>query len=476
MISSKRLPLLALMLSLILILPTAAHAGERQQSRFDPAVLDAFLESQVSQHRLPGLSIVVVSADEILYEQGYRDLQPTSIVYVGSVSKPITAYAALQLAQADAIDPAEPVQTYLPWFGFTDPTLAEQVTVQDLLNHTSGLSDLGYRVNLPATASIETAARDLERADPTGTPGETFAYFNSNYQALGAVIEAASGDPYEQIIADQVFDPLGMTDSMASSTAPSQGVLTSGHSAFFAFPFQRQEPHVTYGLPSGYLISTTADLARFAQAQLGDEDWLPANVNTADLPYENGWFAADYGNVRGFEHTGDLGNYHAGIVLLPDQDLAFAYTVNLNHVLYAVMAYPTIRQGVVAAISGDEPQQGTSMSVLFTILAVVFLITVGSDVRWFISGYPRWREAAQGAPLNRMLPGLLLQLGVVILLAFGVPVFISQLTGRAVNFATIFGLSPDLGLWLAFGVLSNLGKFGLKAAFIAQQGRAEHAG
>ena len=109
-------------------------------------------------------------------------------MFIGSQSKSFTALAVAQLAEHGKLDLNAPVQTYFPWFRVADEAASSQIMINHLLHHTSGLSESGHSVILPADATTEQAVRSLAQARLTAPVGTKHQYFNIGYDVLTYII------------------------------------------------------------------------------------------------------------------------------------------------------------------------------------------------------------------------------------------------------------------------------------------------
>jgi N-acyl-D-amino-acid deacylase len=217
-------------------LPTF-HAGAGQiavsgpdvpgAARFDDAVKAFMLRWNV-----PGATLAVARSGRLVLARGYgwadfeagEPVTPVSRFRVGSISKVLTATAALQLADEGRLQLDAPFLEALPGFAVPaggDPRLA-QVTVRQLLQHSGGWDrtrspdytqwqvQAAETLGVTAPASAEEMARWLLGRRLDTAPGQRFCYSNVGYALLGRVIEAASGQGYEQRIREHVLAPLGV--------------------------------------------------------------------------------------------------------------------------------------------------------------------------------------------------------------------------------------------------------------------------
>lgn len=147
--------------------------------------------------------------------QGYsnratgRALMPDDPVRIASISKLFVAFGAMRLAQAGQINLDADVNNYLDW-SLRNPAFPDQpITLSHLLSHQSGLRD-GINYALPMDALLEEELRNPKAWDSNHAPGAYFSYANLNSPVIAAVMEAATGKRFDQIMQDEVFRPLGL--------------------------------------------------------------------------------------------------------------------------------------------------------------------------------------------------------------------------------------------------------------------------
>ena len=469
--------ILPLMLGLWLVaaLPIHATPADYLTSR-----LDAYLQAEMRANRLPGLVVGIVQGNETLFLRGYGEagpgqpMAPNTQLYIASVSKSFTALAIMQLAEESALDLDAPVQTYLPWFTLADPDAAAQITIRQLLHQTSGLGEEGYPGWDPGPdATLEESVRALHEARPIAAPGERYQYFNDNYNILGMVVQAVSGQPYETYLAEHVLDPLGMTRTVADpALAPN---LAQGYGCVLGWPVPREEQFNRAHLPSGYLISTAEDLTNYLIAQLNDGRYGAAQVlsaegmaamHTSGIPeggypsssalqggYAMGWFVDELAGVPAILHGGDLSNFHADLALLPEQNLGIVLLTNENGLIPTLGVYPRLLRGIASIILGRAAVAGPGLVALGWILAVAIAVNIIGTLRRIL-GVHRWVNDAVERGTVRIVLGtggpLLLSL-----LVLALPRFVAVATGRVPGWGLLFELAPDLIGWVWFGILTN---------------------
>jgi CubicO group peptidase (beta-lactamase class C family) len=183
--------------------------------------LSTNIPAQMQAANVPGLSIALIRDGEVIWVDGFgvtnsitrKPVSGDTVFEVASISKAIAAYAALGLVERGVLSLDEPVQNYLshPWLPASAD--AEQITLRQLLSHTSGLSNA---VN-PVNKSI------------IHQPGERFEYSGVGFMYLQEVMEQVTGKSLEQISQELVFEPLGMDSSSYINPPNIMPRLAYGH-------------------------------------------------------------------------------------------------------------------------------------------------------------------------------------------------------------------------------------------------------
>jgi CubicO group peptidase (beta-lactamase class C family) len=253
----------------VLVIAFSTPAGAKTtQNTLDTAAINAYIENHMAENQIPGLALVIVHNDEIVYTQGYGDADPDGTpvtpqtpFILGSTSKSFTALAIMQLVEAGEIELDASVQTYLPWFTMAGPEDAALITVRHLLAQTSGLSGPVSDKDLVnpdvSENALETHIRELAEYNLARPPGESYDYNNTGYDILGLIVQTVSGQSFESYIEEQIFLPLEMTHSYTSKSEAEANGLAIGHTYFFGNPRASADaPYPRRKLPSGFPIST----------------------------------------------------------------------------------------------------------------------------------------------------------------------------------------------------------------------------
>ena len=250
-----------------------------QETFSGSAALDAQMQQAVGNGLIPGGVLLVGHDGKIVHRKAYgqRALVPAretmtldTIFDLASLTKVVaTTPAIMKLFEQGKIRLIDPVTVYLPEFqgGKSD------ITVRDLLTHFSGLRpDLDLD---PAWSGYETGIRKALIDKPTYPPGERFIYSDINFELLGEIVRRVSGETLDKFVREQVYEPLGMHDTMYLPPASLRPrIAPTEVDAATGKPWRGvvHDPTARYmGGVAGHagVFSTASDLARYCEMLLG---------------------------------------------------------------------------------------------------------------------------------------------------------------------------------------------------------------
>jgi CubicO group peptidase (beta-lactamase class C family) len=454
-------------LILSLFIPSVlSHA--QSDNQLDVQAIDSFIQTQVKTNRIPGMAVAIVQGDEVVFIKGYgetlpgKPVTPQTQFYIGSVTKSFTALAAMQLVEQGKLELDAPIQNYLPWFEVADPKASSKITVRHLLNHTSGLTEKGDPNPSAYTSSLEEQARLLADVQPISPAGSRYEYYNQNYRLLGLLIEQVSGQSYGDYMRSNIFEPLGMTNTV---TDPANATnLAQGYSRAFGFPLPQSQRYIPGALPSGYLITTAEDMSQFVLAQLhnrkmnGEPMLDPKMLTLMRTPpvgieseYGMGWLVMENGNT--LVHGGALENFHAFVALGLKEEVGLVILCNQNSMENMLFENNAVRDGLLNFLNGEVPQK-TSYGWIGWLLLTLATLDLLNHLRLFWM-LPRWvqKTSAQNHIWLwiKVLIGILIPAAVIL----GLPLLMHAIEGGAANWVEPFKLMPDLVTWLLLGMSLN---------------------
>ncbi len=329
----------------------------------------------------PGAAIGVLQDGEFIHRRAYgladlewgAPLAPDCVFRIASLTKQFTAVATMMLEERGALSIEDAIERWLPdW-----RPRGRRVTLRRLLDHTSGVwrhdSDQVERTLRPNPPVSEVLAMIRER-DFEFEPGERYRYNNSGYLLLGAVIEAASGRPFEDFLREAIFEPLGMTSTRILThervTPRRARGYVKGRKRFH----NARHDAMSWSHAAGALGSTLDDLAIWDRALRGDRlvrrDTLdrmlaPARLNDGSLyPYGFGWGTAEYRGHPIFHHTGGISGFGSQMLHFRAEALTTIVLSNLY-----LFPFDQVTRGLIKCVKGWEEAPETPTAITTAALA-----------------------------------------------------------------------------------------------------------
>ncbi len=335
-----------------IIKETAANPTEYQFLH-----IDEFIKERIAGEGIPGLSLVITRGDEIIYLKGFgvtslkhpTPVTENTVFDLASATKSFTAMGILLLASDGLIDLDTPLQYYIPDFKLADKDASRQITVRQLLNHTSGIpgtftEPLAFHDGEDAFSKLVAA---LAKVELNGKPGSSFEYSNINYCLLGALVEAVTNLSFEDYMAQRLFIPLGMTGTTLYPDEAARMERADGHQSLFGNIVTRNIPIYRSAKPAGWVMSSTADMGRWIllfinHGVLDGGQVIPDEVieealtpeiyyeqEGQDIGYGMGWFVGySTSGVGVIWHGGDTPNFATEMILIPEYELGLTMLVN----------------------------------------------------------------------------------------------------------------------------------------------------
>jgi len=389
----------------------SSSADDERQPGISIGQVEHVLAEQLDDSGVSGGAFAVVTqggvdARGVGSAGGDREVAADTPFVIGSATKSFTALAVMQLVDAGRVDLDAPVREYVPELELADAQRVNDITVRHRLQQTSGLDDLaGGRLLASAADGTPLAAiAELKDAELASTPGETWLYANANYVLAGLVVERASGLGYGDYVQREIFTPLGMTHSSASTDPAGSDVLADGHRFWFGFPLATEPTRRDATLAAGYLISTAEDLGRYLSLYLtdgigpdgtrivsadgvrtllkaGPEAHLGPWAQGQDSRYAMGWFVGGPWGEDAIFHPGNTPDTTTMLTLFRDRGVAVATVVNAGNEL-PVPGNPfiadRITRNVVHAALGQPVLDLPSMWRFYLAFDLVVLLLFGA--------------------------------------------------------------------------------------------------
>ncbi|HEX5165515.1 MAG TPA: serine hydrolase [Thermomicrobiales bacterium] len=315
--------------------------------------LDELVQQQMEYWQIPGVVIGVLKEGEIRLESwgianinGVEPMRPEMLVRVASISKVFTATLAMILAEDGVVSLDTPVAEYLPELRLADENVQRTITLRHLLSHGSGLHgdffiDMGQGEDALAKAIAE-----FHTLRQVYQPDELWAYTNSGFHLAGRVLEVRGGKPFDVLMRERIFEPLGMERSCFFA----HEILCWPHAVGHAPVAPGSREHRVAGqyyprnrFPAGGIASNALDLLRFAAFHMGDGgDILSAGSLAAMREPQRkagnwahewgiGWDLRRIDGVQVSSHGGSINGFKSQLTVIPERQTALVMLTNSDY-------------------------------------------------------------------------------------------------------------------------------------------------
>jgi D-alanyl-D-alanine carboxypeptidase len=312
--------------------------------------VDTIARQALTGTGVPSVSIAIVQGGAIAYLQAYGDGRiephtpalPSARYSIGSISKQFTAAAVLLLAEQGKLSLDDPVSRFVP-----NLTRGNEVTIRQLLSHTSGYQDYWPQDYVPPfmLQSI-TADKILDqwaRKPLDFDPATEWQYSNTNFVIAGLIVEKASGVPLLQFLSEHIFAPLGMKSVMNIDQNRLTETDATGYLRYAVGP-PRLAPKEGKGwlFAAGELAMPAEDLAKWDISMINRSVLRPASYAQMqkEVVLKNG-LGTRYGlgvevrqefGQRAIEHGGEVSGFTAHNIVFPEARMAVVVLVNEDSV------------------------------------------------------------------------------------------------------------------------------------------------
>jgi len=319
----------------------------------------------MAKNSVPGMSVAVVKDGEFVWAAGFgmADLENSvpatsqTLYRLASLSKPITAVAAMQLWQQGRLDLDVPVQKYCPAF----PEKPEgPITTRELLGHTAGIRH--YRLGpvldpqVASTKHLKNPVRDgldFFKDDPLiSKPGAEFHYSTYGYTVIGCVIEGVTGGQYQDYVRESVFSPADMHTAQVDD----RFAIIPHRTRFYQKDVNGQVLNSdfldsSYKIPGGGWLASAEDMAHFEAAMLDDRlvkrstrnmMWT-ATLNQLGKGYGLGFGVTRQVDVVTISHGGDQQGASTFIGMVPARKLGVVVLINMEEVDKSTLGFDLLK-------------------------------------------------------------------------------------------------------------------------------------
>ena len=293
-----------------------------------------------SAEGMPGASVMVIRDGQPILTKSYGlanvetgvAVEPSTNFRLASITKQFTATSILMLVDDGKLSLDDSIRQHFPEF----PEFADGITVRHILQHTSGIEDYEpiYGDRFPAQVTDRGVVEIISKTEGTMfAPGSQYSYSNSGYAILAVLVENSSGKTFPDFLHDNIFEPLGMSNTVA---------LVGGVTAVpnRSFGYSVADGEVTYAdqsawsavLGDGGIYSSVEDLIKWDQAlydnglisaDLRAQSWTPEHEN-----YGFGFRIDEYKGHKRYHHSGSTSGFRNHMQQYPDDRLTIIVLTN----------------------------------------------------------------------------------------------------------------------------------------------------
>jgi serine beta-lactamase-like protein LACTB, mitochondrial len=362
-------------------LTAAANLSIAQDSKLSPekrTQIEAAVSKFMATTHVPGVSVAVVENGEYEWGTGFgfadaENNVPASertLFRLASISKSLTATAAMQLWERGQLDLDAPVQKYCPAFPQKQAAITTRLAMGHLAgirHYKSGSQDDPEVGNTKHFDNPIQAGLDFFKNDPLlSEPGKTFHYSTQGYTLVGCVIEGASGGKYVDFVRQNVFVPAGMEHTLVDD----RFAIVPYRTRFY----QKTDSGTvlnadfldsSYKIPGGGWLSSAEDMARFEVAILSDKLIKRATRDlmwTALTPTEGkpngyalGWGNGDHDGIATIGHNGGQQGTSTTFILAPAQKTGVVVLTNMESIDSNELAVEILK--VVVGTTANSPKK-----------------------------------------------------------------------------------------------------------------------
>ena len=362
--------------ALLLQAPISAVYAAPDASISDQAIAGR-IDALVAPHYKagdPGATLLVTRDGKTLLRKSYGmadvgkgiKLEPAAAMRLGSVTKQFTSTAILMLADEGKLSLSDPIVKFLPDY----PAHGKKITIEHLLTHTSGAPSYTNSLTFTLLSGREksvTEVIDSFKDEPLEfEPGTRYAYSNSGYFLLGAIIEKVSRQPYPQFLQQRIFAPLGMTQTGYESPDTVRATPVIGHAGKLWGGFGAASSiSMSQVYAAGALVSTVDDMAKWDAAVSSGKLLKAATWKQAFTPYTladgksttygYGWQMAKVRGAHEIGHGGDINGYSAYTLRLPEKKVYVALLTNADSSVDRVRPVILAKKAAAIAIGNPYP-------------------------------------------------------------------------------------------------------------------------
>ena len=317
---------------------------------------DSLVTAEIKTSRTVGAAVAIVYNNRVALLKCFGvkkartkdSIDENTIFRLASVSKPISGVLAGILAEEKIIGLDDKVTDYIPELRLKNQTITNELTIKNLLSHTTGLVPHAYDDLVEQKVPLDQIMNRLYQANTSAAPGKLYTYQNVMFSLLDPIVENKTGKNYGEVLKEKLFVPFGMNDASTGfesfeedddKALPHSGVT----------PIKMNDRYYST-IPAAGINASISDMKNFLLTMLNDTSAVSPHVedviftpqiNTvlsrgyfsqwdrvSSKSYGIGWRIVDYKGRKVAYHGGYLKGYRAEIALCKDEQVGIVYLSN----------------------------------------------------------------------------------------------------------------------------------------------------
>ncbi|MEQ9592857.1 MAG: serine hydrolase [Cyclobacteriaceae bacterium] len=363
-----------LLLIALISLTQLNASGQSKTLKKQISDFDAYVELAKNDWKVPGLAVVVVKNNQVIFQNAYgvrevgtdKFVDTNTLFACASTTKAMTAVCMGMLVDEGKLKWSDKVSKYLPSLQLKEPYVTKELTIRDLFLHNSGVGNTDFLWSSMQISSEEILER-MRLVEPSYSFRSSFIYQNIFYLAAGQIIEKVAAEPWESYIERRIFEPLGMNRTVPLLKMVRDENQTRPHQLRNGEVVTITDMSADEIGPAGSVWSSIEDIGKWVKCMLDSSKYNGGRLLSADtwqevfiprtiIPssefyptakltrpnwttYGLGWFQHDYKGKKVNFHTGSLPGSIAIHGQLPDEKIGVYVFGNLDHaeVRHAIM-------------------------------------------------------------------------------------------------------------------------------------------
>ncbi|HEX3028165.1 MAG TPA: serine hydrolase domain-containing protein, partial [Clostridia bacterium] len=327
--------------------------------------LGQYINSRMKSEKIPGMSVVVVKDGRVIFQKcfGYADLKSkrkvngSSLFPLGQNNEAFTALAILRLEQQKKLSLSDSVSKYLPWLKASyERKRNNQITIEELLYHTSGISNQPEYRLYTEKHTLRKIADQLGEIRLINNPGEKYINSPLNYMILEQIIEKASGQTYKSYMKNEILPGLNLSHTRFAGSFDKQKAV-KGYITNFSKLQEYDIKGIHENIKTEEIYSDIADMGKWLEANLNGSDMVFNKLHQPDF-YSNGksgtframGWNSNQDRKNWLLSTGALPNYSSFLGINTKDRLGIGMLLNRN-----TADIEPFGTGIINILNNEEP-------------------------------------------------------------------------------------------------------------------------